>query len=1206
MGFKLTRRDALIGGASALAVTKADAKVRMRFATPPPTVPVNQMFNLPMGGGGYIIGNTICDDGTEYSRTDVYGGYKVRGTLTPSTQSWSQINTLASLNISPGASGPTGGGGFLGVWAVEGCATDSNYVYQVASALSPAAYPTYAVFYSRDGAATWTQSSLTFSTADALGTLNQRFGQNAIAVDPNNRLHCIVGSSARSSPNNGVWRCLDGETFTQIAGLPNSTLTPGCGGIVFDRYGGLITLPGGQIVTKRFLVGTGGGGYWETWDGGQNFTQISSAPTPSSPEITVVTTTAQSVICIQTNMAGQGSISSISNNGANPTTLSWYQRGVENWGLGVSFGNRSNSICYYALAPAGTYKFTVNYNPGALVSGNSIMSQNNVFEIKNADVSGGIANIFACAAAETSRLSTGARSITTTTTSLIFAFAGLASSTPDASFSIMSSNLTGNALFSFWSEISTSPLSANIYSVGAASAGGACLIIDAIKQGTGTISAGTPQYITAGPASRTLGTLPVGGPVNPTGASMDYDGNMWVIDGPESFAAGAIFRYMKGASVGTGTWSRLDGSGATGAPALNWPHQGTNATILCDPRDGQQGVVWFVGEGTAKNGWQSTDANTVPIANSTWHGGDGDSSVQQTSVAPVVLWQDQIENDPVSQLSWNPLIERVTAGTGLGTMYYSPAPGLAGPNWEVGPNYYVVCNYFSQGIEEALVQQVLSVPGSNSLFIAAEDREVYITTVTGVGGYELGGYPTAYVPIYDCHGWMMDYATDNHDFIVSVSTSDVHGFISPIFSYGGGAFASWHVFPTDYPSGNGNWGGQVCVTSASQTPNSVTFTATAGKASATSLSTVTVATGSRSLTIQSGKQDTFAPGFPVVANGVNNSNNLLYGTVTSYNNGSGVLVLNVTDVQVGTATENSWILNVATTYGEFQAGGKSILVMTGVTGTPAVGDTIIGSGIPAGTTLVLQGGGSITNSWTLSDLTASQPSPTAMSITYNNTKMVVIMGTGGQNKTPVYTLDCAKTWHNCVNLPTDDYNPATKQQFARNIVADRVTPDTMYVYSPNNGVYISSDGGVNWSLNSAWHGMTPNVYQILTSVEGYAGHLWLINGDGGVGLLYHSETGGTENPWTSISGVTNCTRFALTATKPGTSYPTIAIYGSIGGGAAGFYYSTDKGVSWTTFNGTLPPGKNLSVANTWFGDVNIPGRVYFNTNSSGTNYIQLF
>ena len=81
---------------------------------------------------------------------------------------------------------------------------------------------------------------------------------------------------------------------------------------------------------------------------------------------------------------------------------------------------------------------------------------------------------------------------------------------------------------------------------------------------------------------------------------------------------------------------------------------------------------------------------------------------------------------------------------------------------------------------------------------------------------------------------------------------------------------------------------------------------------------------------------------------------------------------------------------------------------------------------------------------------------------------------------PYYTLDGGKTW-NPINLPgVTDWSNFEGPYYLdeRSVTADRVSPNTFYLYYPGEGVYRTTNGGVSWTLvyggndgfGSQWNG----------------------------------------------------------------------------------------------------------------------------------------
>jgi len=98
----------------------------------------------------------------------------------------------------------------------------------------------------------------------------------------------------------------------------------------------------------------------------------------------------------------------------------------------------------------------------------------------------------------------------------------------------------------------------------------------------------------------------------------------------------------------------------------------------------------------------------------------------------------------------------------------------------------------------------------------------------------------------------------------------------------------------------------------------------------TSTSSVVIGTGSKSFTVQTGKS--YFAGMTLQAASTTNPTNWMIGTITSYNSGTGALVIDVT-VKSGTGTFASWNLFLSLTLGDTPI-GFSELSTDVITGAP--------------------------------------------------------------------------------------------------------------------------------------------------------------------------------------------------------------------------------------------------------------------------------
>lgn len=113
------------------------------------------------------------------------------------------------------------------------------------------------------------------------------------------------------------------------------------------------------------------------------------------------------------------------------------------------------------------------------------------------------------------------------------------------------------------------------------------------------------------------------------------------------------------------------------------------------------------------------------------------------------------------------------------------------------------------------------------------------------------------------------------------------------------------------------------VSAAASAASAVTSAASATTILGTSTTSNTIGTGSKSFTTQTGKQ--FATGQYITATDQADVNNLMWGTVTSYNSGTGALVILVEAI-TGSGTKTAWNISLSGARG---TGTSSIVTATG-------------------------------------------------------------------------------------------------------------------------------------------------------------------------------------------------------------------------------------------------------------------------------------
>lgn len=158
-------------------------------------------------------------------------------------------------------------------------------------------------------------------------------------------------------------------------------------------------------------------------------------------------------------------------------------------------------------------------------------------------------------------------------------------------------------------------------------------------------------------------------------------------------------------------------------------------------------------------------------------------------------------------------------------------------------------------------------------------------------------------------------------------------------------------------------------------------------------------------------------------------------------------------------------------------------------------------------------------------------------------------------------------------------------------LADRVDGNRFYLWDHSQKrLLTSADGGLSFSVIASG---VNSAFAAFRTVPGYNGHLWARAGTSG---LYRSTNFGAT--FTKLSNVTEVYQFDFGKPKPGSSHPTVFIWGKIGS-TAGFFRSDDTGSTWVRINDNL---HNFGYQNDLAGDPRVYGRIYLATSGRGIIY----
>jgi len=188
----------------------------------------------------------------------------------------------------------------------------------------------------------------------------------------------------------------------------------------------------------------------------------------------------------------------------------------------------------------------------------------------------------------------------------------------------------------------------------------------------------------------------------------------------------------------------------------------------------------------------------------------------------------------------------------------------------------------------------------------------------------------------------------------------------------------------------------------------------------------------------------------------------------------------------------------------------------------------------------------------------------------------------GGGTTTYYSTNDGASWNSTGVTNVQDAAP----------IADYVNANKFYIYSPNSGqLLVSTNKGVSFTPSASNPGQWGSGRA--RAVPGNEGHVWVALNGGG---LKYTTNNGTS--WTTVSPVTNCEAVGFGKTAAGGTYPTVYIWGIVGG-VRGMFRSTDQGASWRRINDDAHQYGNMGQGNFVIGDMNVFGRAYMSTEGRG-------
>lgn len=202
------------------------------------------------------------------------------------------------------------------------------------------------------------------------------------------------------------------------------------------------------------------------------------------------------------------------------------------------------------------------------------------------------------------------------------------------------------------------------------------------------------------------------------------------------------------------------------------------------------------------------------------------------------------------------------------------------------------------------------------------------------------------------------------------------------------------------------------------------------------------------------------------------------------------------------------------------------------------------------------------------------------------------------NGFPSYTTDGGATWTLCTfpgDVPTSGTSGFGYSYFLnlKYICADRVNGKFYALNYVTADMYVSDDGGANFTKTASNVITAIGENQQLIAVHGQAGHCFLTSGITNPTALKRSKNADSASAtWSSVAGTNEAWAIGVGAAAPGQSYPAILLAGKCNGDTLpGIYLSIDDCATWVLQ--TRAPVNELDIVRAMAGNPDTYGEFIF-------------